>query len=77
MVVGGHGAVIEVLAGAERPTGAGEDHHPRDLGLIERPPKLLVHVSGEAIEPVGTVERDPRDAALELEVDRVVIHASE
>ena len=34
--------------------------------LVERVAQLLVHLHGEAVEPVGAVERDPGDRAVAL-----------
>ena len=56
-------AVVEVLAGAEAAAGAGEDDDARVAEVRERVAQLLVHLRGEAVEPVGTVERDARDCA--------------
>ena len=68
-------AVVEVLPGAEAAAGAGQDDHARIAEVGERVAQLLVHRGGEAVEPVGAVERDPRDAVVQLEVDGLVSHA--
>src|SRR5580765_4538307 len=34
-----------------------------------------MHMRGEAVQPVGSVERDPRDTSVRLEVDGLVSHA--
>ena len=60
-----NGAVGQVLSGAEAASGAGQQQHARrrdrcDLG--ERVAHLGVHRRREAVQPVGPVERDARDA---------------
>ena len=70
-------AVGQVLAGAEAAPGAGQQQHARPtVGLDprERIAQFRVHRRGEAVEPVGTVERDARDAAGVFEEDRFVGH---
>ncbi len=49
---------------------------PRIAEVGQRVAQLAVHLRGEAVEPVGAVERDPGDAALSLEVDGLVSHAA-
>jgi hypothetical protein len=43
----------QVLTGAEAASGAGQHQHPRLVELAERVGDLLVHLHGEAVEPVG------------------------
>ena len=44
--------------------------------FAKRVAQLLVHLRGEAVEPVGAVERDPGDRPVRLEVDGLVSHAA-
>src|SRR5688572_10196837 len=74
-MVGRRGPLVEVLAGAEAAAGAGQNHHPRIAERVERVAYLAVHLDVEAVEPVGAVERDPRDPGVRLEVDGFVGHA--
>ena len=69
-------AVVEILPGAEAAPGAGQHHDARIAEVGERVAQLLVHLLGEAVQPVGAVERDPRDRPVRLEVDGLVSHAS-
>jgi TolB-like protein len=64
------GAVVEVLPGAKAAPGAGQDDDPRGGGGVERLRQFGMHRAGEAVEAVGAVEDDPRDAAVEAEDDR-------
>ena len=68
-------AVVEVLPGAEAASRAGQHDDARIAEVGERVAQLLVHLRGEAVEPVGPVERDPGDRAVRLEVDGLVSHA--
>ena len=67
-----HGAVVEILPGAEAAARAGQDQAARVAEVRERVGDLLVHLDGEAVEPVRAVEREAGDAGLELEVDGFV-----
>ena len=42
--------------------------------LIERLPHFLVHLDGEAVEPVRPVQHEAGNPVLDLEVDRFVSH---
>ena len=65
-VAGRDGAIAEILPGAEPAAGAGQEQHAhRRVGLDAREnvAHFGVHRIVEAVEPVGTIERQPRDAA--------------
>ena len=59
-------AVVEVLPGAEAAAGAGQHDHARIAEAGERVAQFLVHLRGEAVEPVRAVERDTGDRASAL-----------
>ena len=70
-------AIIEVLARAESAARAGEDQYARSLIGIDfrqRRRDFLVHLHGEAVEPVGPVEREARNTILDLEYDGLELH---
>ena len=57
---------------AERPARAGDDDDPHvvvALGLGQHPAVLGVHAPGPRVEPVGAIQRDERDAAVDLVAD--------
>ena len=56
-----NGAVVQVLASAEAAACAGQHDHARIAELRQRVAQLLVHLHGEAVEAIGTVERDLGD----------------
>ena len=58
-----------VVAGAEGAAGAGEDDHPHGavgIGLVEGTVQLGFEIVGERVHPLGAIERDGRDAVLDL-----------
>ena len=61
------GAVVEILPGAKAAPGAGQHDDARIAEVGERVAQLVVHLRGEAVEPVGAVERDAGDRAVRLE----------
>ena len=75
MLVSGHGPVAKVLAGAETAARASKHDHPRVADCLEHLAKLGVHLRGEAVEPVGPVERDAGNRPVQREVDGLVSHA--
>ena len=59
------GAIAEILAGAEAAAGAGEHQHARSAifrQATERIAHFAMHLDVEAVEPIGPVQRQPRDA---------------
>ncbi len=44
------------------------------LDLAKRRGELAMHLRSEAVEPLGTVERQPSDSVFDLEPDRLVTH---
>src|SRR4029453_9257888 len=71
-----HRPVIKLLPGAEAAPGAGQHQHARLVELAERVGDLLVHLDGEAVEPVRAVENEAGDAGLQLELDGFVSHGA-
>src|SRR4029079_11426360 len=66
-----------VGAGTERPAGAGDDDDPYAVIVFrfgEDPAVLDVHASGPRVEPVGTIQRDARDATADLVLDDLEVH---
>src|SRR5204863_2001344 len=66
--------VLPALAAAEPPPRAGQDQGPRALAPVHPVGHLLVHLDGEAVEAVGTVERQPGDPAFDGEEDGSIGH---
>ncbi len=67
------------MPGAEAATGAGQqDRTNISVGLdrIERTADLFVHLDVEAVEPVGPVERDRRQALMTGKFDRFKGHGA-
>jgi hypothetical protein len=63
-----HGAVGQILAGAEGAPGAGQHQHADGgvgLDLIEGHAQFGVHVVGEAVQLVRAVEGQAGDAGLD------------
>ena len=75
-LAGRHRAVAQILPGAEAAAGAGQDQGPRVAETAKRVGHLLVHLDGEAVEPVGAVEGEAGDAGLQLELDGFVSHGA-
>ena len=77
LAAGRHGTIAEILAGAEAAARAGQQQHARGgvgLHLAECVTHFGVHRVGEAVEPVGAVQRQPRDAAVLREENAFVAH---
>ena len=67
-------AIVQILSGAKAAAGAGQHQHSR-LGQVgERVRHLLVHLDGEAVQPVGAVQGQAGNAALQLEVYTFISH---
>jgi hypothetical protein len=79
LAAGRHGTIGQVLARAEAAPRAGEQQHAGGrrcfrLHPAKRIANLRVHRVVEAVEAIGTVERQSRDAAFDREEDAVVGH---
>ena len=66
------GAIVQVLAGAKAAAGACKNDDPRAFRFVERRLQLGMHGAGEAVQPVGPVERDAGDAVRLIEHDGFV-----
>ena len=69
--------LAEVLAGAERAPGAGQQHgadRPVELDPVERVGELRVHRLVEGVEAVRPVQGDRRDAIGDLQENRRLCH---
>ena len=67
-------AVSQILSRAKAASGPGEDQHPRVAQIAQSVRHLLVHLDGEAVQPVGAVEGQAGDSVRVGEEDRVVSH---
>ena len=73
-LAGGDHSVVQILSRAKTATGAGKDDDPRISGFIERLGEFDMHLTSEAVETVGAVERDAGDVVAPIEKDGVVGH---
>jgi hypothetical protein len=72
-----HGAVVQVLAGAEAAAGAGQHQHAHGfvgLQLVQGVADFAVHGLGEAVQAVRAVEGEDGDAVFDGEFDGFVGH---
>ncbi|MCY1541958.1 hypothetical protein D9M68_776770 [compost metagenome] len=76
--VGGRLALAQVLAGAEAAARAGQHQHARAFRFNagQGVGHLAMHIGGEAVQFVGAVQRQARDAAGQVELNVLVGHVS-
>ena len=71
--------LVEILAGRERASRAGQQQRAAALvllGLGDGRRQRLVHRLGEGVEPVRAVERDDAIAGAPVDQNRIVVHRS-
>src|SRR5688572_7281760 len=74
-MLGRHRSVVHILPCAESAARSGQHQHARIAEIAQRVAQLLVHLYGEAVQPVGAVQHNADDWAVRLEVDGLVSHA--
>ena len=76
-VVESPASAAQIRAGAEAPSGAGDDHRANlvvAVDLVEGAEQVAEHLPGERIEALGTVQCEGQDSGIEVEEQGFVVH---